>query len=117
MASHKENDVTQETISSIDRIIHEPARYHIMAYLYVVDGADFIYLFHQTGLTWGNLSTHISKLESAGYLETKKEILGKKPHTMAALTAKGRLAFESYRRNLKRLLEEIPLKDRPKKSG
>ncbi len=95
--------------TNIDRLIHEPARYAIMAYLYVVESADFIFLVKQTGLTWGNLSAHVGKLEAAGYVEIKKEFLGKKPHTMASLTQKGRLAFEAYRRDMKRILGELPL--------
>lgn len=76
-----------------------------MAYLYVVDSADFLFLVKQTGLTWGNLSAHVGKLEDAGYVEIKKEFLGKKPHTVASLTTKGRLAFEAYRKEMKGLLD------------
>ncbi len=94
--------------SGIDRLIHEPARYTIMAHLYVLESADFLFLVRQTGLTWGNLSTHISKLEAAGYVEVKKEFLGRKPHTMASLTSKGRQAFETYRKYMKQFLEELP---------
>lgn len=92
---------------NIDRLIHEPARYIIMAHLYVVESADFLFLVRQTGLTWGNL-THIGKLEAAGYVEIKKEFLGRKPHTLASLTKKGRVAFEAYRRDMKRILGELP---------
>ncbi len=98
----------KRTTPSIDRLIHEPARYTIMAYLYVVESADFIFLVKQTGLTWGNLSAHIGKLEIAGYVEIKKEFLGKKPHTVASLTQKGRLAFEAYRREMKQVLNRLP---------
>jgi len=93
---------------NIDRLIHEPARYAIMAYLYVVDSADFLFLLRQTGFTWGNLSAHIGKLETAGYIEVRKEFLGKKPHTVASLTQKGRYAFETYRREMKRVLNALP---------
>ena len=93
---------------NIDRLIHEPARYTIMTYLYVVESADFLFLIKQTGLTWGNLSAHISKLEVAGYVEIKKEFLGKKPHTVASLTKQGRLAFENYRRDMKLVLNKLP---------
>jgi len=92
----------------IDRLIHEPARYTIMAYLYVVESADFLFLVRQTRLTWGNLSAHIGKLEAAGYVEIKKEFLGKKPHTVASLTQEGRLAFEAYRREMMQVLNELP---------
>ena len=77
----------RQPINGIDRLIHEPARYLIMAVLYVADSADFLSLQHHTGLTWGNLSSHLSKLEAAGYVTIMKEFLDKKPHTMLALTA------------------------------
>lgn len=93
---------------NIDRLIHEPARYTIMAYLYVVESADFIFLLKQTGLTWGNLGAHVGKLEAAGYVEVKKEFLGKKPHTVASLTNQGRLAFEAYRKEMTQILNKLP---------
>ncbi len=82
---------------AIDRVIHEPARYQLMAVLYVVESADFLFLRNQTGMTDGNLSSHLSKLEKAGYVQVKKEFVGKKPHTMLELTPEGRLAFDAYR--------------------
>jgi len=94
-------------IPHIDRIIHEPARYLIMANLYVVESADFIYLQRQVGLTKGNLSSHMSKLERAGYVKVKKEFVGKKPHTMLVLTKRGRSAFETYRKNIYDVLEGL----------
>jgi DNA-binding MarR family transcriptional regulator len=94
--------------TAVDRVIHEPARYLIMAYLYVVESADFLFLERQTGLTRGNLSSHLSKLESAGYIQILKEFMDKKPHTMLALTAQGRKAFEDYRQNMKKMLNKLP---------
>jgi DNA-binding MarR family transcriptional regulator len=104
------SDEVQEPVNKIDRLIHEPSRYMIMAYLYVVEVADFLFLLRQTGMTWGNLSTHLSKLESAGYLVMEKEFLGKKPHTTVRLTEQGRNAFEEYRGNMKRVLDNLPAK-------
>ena len=92
----------------IDRLIHEPARYLIMAYLYVVESADALFLQWQTGLTWGNLSSHLSKLEAAGYVRIKKDFLDKKPHTMLELTGNGRRAFTEYRNTMKQKLDELP---------
>ena len=91
-------------IAEIDRLIHEPARLMIMAYLYVVESADFLFLMHQTGLTHGNLSSHMSKLESAGYIEVVKEFVDKKPHTMLQLTDVGRDAFGAYRKKMIQVL-------------
>jgi DNA-binding MarR family transcriptional regulator len=95
-------------ITGIDRIIHEPARYLIMAYLSVAESADAIFLQRQTGLTWGNLSSHLSKLELAGYVAVIKDYLDKKPHTMLQMTKKGQKAFHNYRERMKQALEELP---------
>jgi DNA-binding MarR family transcriptional regulator len=104
------DDEVQEPITKIDRLIHEPSRYTLMAYLYVVEVADFLFLIRQTGMTWGNLSAHLSKLEAAGYVVIEKEFLGKKPHTTVRLTDQGRNAFEEYRGNMKRVLDNLPAK-------
>ena len=95
-------------IQDIDRLIHEPSRLTIMANLYVVQSADFLFLQHQTGMTPGNLSAHLSKLEDAGYIEVTKEFLERKPHTALALTKKGRVAFKEYRKKVKQFVEKLP---------
>lgn len=78
-----------------------------MAHLYVVESADFLFLRRQTGRTWGNLSSHMSKLEEAGYIEVVKEFVEKKTHTMFHLTAEGREAFEIYRKNMSQLFKDV----------
>jgi DNA-binding MarR family transcriptional regulator len=108
MPQEKSNAGRAQPAENIDRLIHEPARFQIMANLYVVESADFLFISRQTGLTRGNLSSHMSKLEDAGYLEVEKEFLGKKPHTMLKLTDKGRAAFDRYRENMKKALDDIP---------
>jgi DNA-binding transcriptional ArsR family regulator len=105
---NKESEDELPYIPEIDKIIHEPARLTIMSYLYVVDSADALFLQRQTGLTWGNLSSHISKLEDTGYIKVTKEFLGKKPHTALQLTNKGRDAFIQYQQNMKQMLESLP---------
>ena len=92
----------------IDKIIHEPARFKLMAHLYVVESADFLFLMRQTELSFGNLSSHMTKLEKAGYVKVKKEFVGKKPHTMLELTKKGRAAFDEYRKDMKKVLDDLP---------
>ncbi|MFC2019285.1 winged helix-turn-helix domain-containing protein [Chloroflexota bacterium] len=99
-----------KSVTSVDRLIHEPARFNIMAYLFVVNSADFTFLQTQTELTWGNLSSHINKLETAGYVVVEKEFVGKKPHTMLHLTEKGRTAFSDYRKMMRKALNTLPLK-------
>lgn len=91
-------------IADLDRIIHEPGRLMIVALLFAVDRADFLYLQRETGLNKGTLSSHISRLEEARYVEVVKTYRGKVPQTLLRLTAAGRKAFEQYRRNLKQAL-------------
>ena len=92
----------------INKLIHSPARLMILAYLYVVDSADYVFLIHQTGLTWGNLATHLNKLEEAQYLEFEKTFKDKKPHTMLRMTDKGRIAFREYKQTMQRVLDDLP---------
>jgi DNA-binding MarR family transcriptional regulator len=99
-----------KAVTNINRLIHEPARFSIMAHLSVIQSADFTFLQTQTGLTWGNISSHINKLETAGYLVVEKEFVGKKPHTMIHLTEKGRAAFSDYRKKMRKALNTLPLK-------
>ena len=79
-----------------------------MATLYVVDSADFLFLMRQTGLTFGNLSSHMSKLEAAGYIEVVKDFVDRKPHTMLRMTRVGRLAFDAYRKSMNCFLSKLP---------
>ena len=95
-------------LNEVDRLIHEPARLKIIALLYVLDSADFTFLMSQTGMTWGNLSSHMTKLEEAGYLDVKKTFKGKRPNTMLKLTDKGRQAFQTYRQQMQQFFEDVP---------
>jgi DNA-binding MarR family transcriptional regulator len=93
---------------TIDRLIHEPARLLILSYLYVVESADFLFLMRQTGLTRGNLSSHLSKLEAAGYVAIKKEFVDKIPRTLLRLSDQGREAFRKYKQSMKQVLDDLP---------
>ena len=95
-------------VNKFDRLIHEPARLLIMAHLFVVESADFLLLMRQTGMTFGNLSSHMSRLEAAGYIEVEKEFIGKKPNTRLHLTEDGRAAFQEYRRNMRHVFGDPP---------
>jgi DNA-binding MarR family transcriptional regulator len=95
-------------LDEVDRLIHEPARLKIIALLYVLDSADFTFLMSQTGMTWGNLSSHMTKLEEAGYLAVEKTFKGKRPNTMLKLTDKGRQAFQTYRQQMKQFFDDVP---------
>ncbi|MDD4875759.1 MAG: transcriptional regulator [Dehalococcoidales bacterium] len=108
MAISEQSSKNSGTMVEIDRLIHEPARFNIMAHLYVIQSADFLFLQKQIGLTWGNLSSHLAKLEKAGYIEIEKDFIGKKPHTMLYLSNNGRTAFEDYHKRMKQVFKHLP---------
>jgi DNA-binding MarR family transcriptional regulator len=95
------------SISNVDRLLHEPSRTIIVAILYAVESADFLYLQREAGLTKGNLSAHLSKLEAAGYVKIEKTYKGKIPLTLCELTEDGRKAFEDYREQIKNFIENL----------
>lgn len=92
------------SLTSVDRLVHEPSRSVILAVLTAVQSADFLYLQHETGLTKGNLTVHLSKLEAAGYIKIEKTYRGKLPLTLCSITEQGKQAFETYRRQLKEFI-------------
>ena len=92
------------TSPELDRLIHEPARLRLVTLLYVVDEVDFAYLADRTGMTAGNISSHMAKLEAGGYVEIDKSFVGRRPRTLYRLTADGRAAVETYRREIAELL-------------
>jgi DNA-binding MarR family transcriptional regulator len=102
-----DGNVDLSALTEVDRLVHEPARMAVMSLLYVVESADFIFLMNHTGLTWGNLSAHMAKLEGAGYIEVKKAFKGKRPNTTLRLTAKGRLAFRRYASQMKQVFGDF----------
>lgn len=107
MGSDSGGSMDLNPLANLDRLVHEPARLMIIATLYVVESADFLFLVRQTGLTLGNLSSHMSKLEAAGYVEVEKKFVGKKPHTMLRLTAEGRAAFLQYRHSMEQVFGDM----------
>jgi len=96
-----------QPLAEINRVIHEPARLLLVATLSVVESADFLFLMNQTQLTRGNLSSHLSKLEAAGYVEIKKEFVEKIPRTLLRLTEEGRNAFVEYRQKMQQVLDSF----------
>ena len=93
-------------LSDLDRVIHEPARLALAAILSVVESADFLYLQRETGLTKGNLSSHLAKLEEAGYVAIEKTYRGRIPLTLVRLTDAGATAYKAYRARFRKFLEK-----------
>jgi len=95
-------------INEIDRIMHAPARLLIMTQLAVIDSADFTFIMNQTKLTRGNLSTHLGKLENAGYISITKEFVDKIPRTLIRITNKGKNAVQGYIENMRQVIDGFP---------
>ncbi|SEP67852.1 winged helix-turn-helix domain-containing protein [Microlunatus flavus] len=87
----------------VDRLVHEPARLGILTVLSSVRSAEFLFLQSTLGLSKGNLSSHLGKLEQGGLVEITKKFVGKKPQTSAALTPAGLEAIGRYWRQLDHL--------------
>lgn len=93
-----------QQLSEIDTNIHQPARLMIVAMLSAAEEADFLYLLQRTGLTKGNLSSHLSRLEKVGYVQVEKSFVGKITRTVCRLTDEGRKALEIYKEQMKAVL-------------
>jgi DNA-binding MarR family transcriptional regulator len=98
---------TLQSMLAVDRLIHEPARLIILSILSALESADFLYLLRETGLRKGNLSSHLTRLEQADYISIEKTYRGKTPMTICQLTPTGQAAFETYRQQLKDVVETL----------
>ncbi|MDX1358940.1 MAG: transcriptional regulator [Clostridia bacterium] len=103
MSNENKNILTED----INKIVHEPARLKILAYLSMVDTCDFVYLMYKTGLSKGNLSSHLSKLETTGYIDIKKEFVEKIPRTLVSITTLGAKALYKYKTHMLKLLNSF----------
>jgi DNA-binding MarR family transcriptional regulator len=92
-----------EELAGLDKLLHEPARLSIMSALAACQSADFLALQRLTGMTGGNLSVHLSKLEEAKLIMLEKQFVDKRPNTQVQITEKGRKAIESHWRQLENL--------------
>ncbi len=102
------SDEKLRELAEVDRIIHEPARLLLSTILYSVKEADFLFLLNESGLTKGNLSSHLAKLEEAGYITVEKRFNGKKPQTLLRMTEAGRNAFRAYKKAMQQVLDDLP---------
>jgi DNA-binding MarR family transcriptional regulator len=107
MAADELKTPNLQPITDLDALVHQPSRLMILAVLYVVERADFLFLMTHTGLTRGNLSSHLSKLEDAGYVEIEKEFVDKIPRTLIRMSEVGREAFEAYRTTMLQVLNGL----------
>jgi DNA-binding transcriptional ArsR family regulator len=87
---------TEPIGADVDRVVHEPARLKILMLLSGVDEADFKFLLSTLGMTKGNLSSHMDRLERSGYVEILKGFNGKVTHTRYRVTRSGGEALARY---------------------
>jgi DNA-binding HxlR family transcriptional regulator len=93
------------SIGMIDEVIHQKVRLGVMSALIASGECDFRFLRDTLSVTDGNLSIHIAKLDEAGYIVTRKEFVGRKPHTSYTATDEGRAAFQGYLSALERIVD------------
>jgi len=105
-------------VLKLDRTIHEPARLAILGILASIEKADFSYLMAQTGLTQGNLSAHLGKLEAAGFVAVEKGFAGKRPRTRLSITPAGRDGLDAHIQQVQRFFTALGHKPaRPARKG
>ncbi len=92
-----------EEMAGLDRLVHEPARLAILTALSACESADFLFLQRLTGLTKGNLSSHLAKLEAADLIWVRKETAGRKPRTICGLKEAGQTAIDGHWERLESL--------------
>jgi len=98
----------QPSVPEVDVLIHEPARLRVLALLAMVEGADFMYLLRTTGLSRGNLSVQMGKLEAAGLVSLERELVGRRPRTSYSLSETGVQALRKYKQTMLSLLAAFP---------
>jgi DNA-binding transcriptional ArsR family regulator len=91
-----------------DRLVHEPGRLAILTILLSVKEADFVFLQRTTGLSKGNLSSHLSKLEEGGLIRTEKRFVRKRPNTNVSITALGKKRTSHHWEQLEQLRTLAP---------
>ena len=89
-----------------DPLLHQEVRSKLISFLIANEELPFKALKEYLGVTDGNLSSHLSKLEKAGYIMIEKSFEGKRPKTVIRITPKGREAFAAYIEILKKFIEE-----------
>ena len=109
MKISSKSDQVFRSIIELNKIIHEPARISIMTLLSLVENADFLFIMNQTGLTQGNLSFHMTKLEAAGYVSIEKTFKNKRPNTILKLNEEGREEFRTYIRSVREFIGSVPV--------
>jgi DNA-binding transcriptional ArsR family regulator len=97
---------SKPSFPEVDRIIHEPARLAILTVLSACSGADFTFLLAATGLSKGNLSVQLTRLDEAGMISIEKTLFRKTTRTTVKLTKPGKEQLSEYWRTMKKIQEQ-----------
>ena len=90
-----------------EKLFGSPVRVKILTLITLEDGISFTELKRKTGLTDGNLSSHIAKLEREGIIKIKKKFVNKRPRTQYFLTKEGREAFLNYLSDMEKIIKTL----------
>jgi DNA-binding MarR family transcriptional regulator len=102
----------------INPVLHSELRLKIMVALDSLESADFMYLCQITDSTRGNVSSQITTLKDAGYIEVSKTGLGRFSRTVCRITNLGRQALRAYEDGLHQLFSErVPDMDSKQETG
>lgn len=96
----------KRVLDDLDPLLHERGRLAIVSVLAAADRLPFTELRDTLGMTDGNLSIHLQKLEERGYVAIDKRFVGRRPHTTCRLTRAGRLAFTRYLDHLEAIVRQ-----------
>ena len=90
-----------------DKLVHQPTRLQIFAYLYQHGETPFSEIKDDLDITEGNLSSHIQKMEDAGAVRVEKQFVDRKPQTTYQLTDEGKAKFEDHIGTLEALIDGL----------
>jgi DNA-binding MarR family transcriptional regulator len=107
LAKKNPNNNIIQSVDQIDTSINSPTRLKILIVLTAVVKADFTFLARTTGLTRGNLSVNLRKLEEEGYVHIDKTFAGRVPRTLIELTGEGRAALKAHQENMQTILDAL----------
>lgn len=92
-------------ISGLNKEFESRVRLGLMSVLMVNEWVDFTEMKNLLQVTDGNLASHSTALEKRGYIEIKKEFVGKKPRTSYQITPTGKTAFQEHLAFLEKLMK------------